>query len=159
MRAVLLALSLITAAPALAESHDDDHHVTEEAGLRVVHAWTPATAKGADALIYMEIENTSAAEALLTGGEALGRPLELVGFSYGAAGEVWTVLPGLPVPAGGDVDLMPQVLAFRLTGLPADLVEGDELEIEVEIGGHHLHAHAEIGATGATAHSHAGHNH
>jgi len=157
MRACLLSLLLIAAAPALAETHDD--HVAEAEGLRVLHAWTPATAKGADALVYMEVENTSAAEVMLTGGEAEGAALELVGFSYGAAGEAWTVLPGLPIPARADVDLEPKVLALRWSSVPMDLVPGAELEIEVEVGGHHLHAHVEIGAAGATGHSHAGHNH
>ena len=157
MRATILCLALLAATPLQAEDHD--HHVAEAAGLRVVHAWTPAAAKGTDALIYMEIENTSGTEAMLTGGEALGRALDLVGFSYGAAGESWTVLPGLPVPPGADVDLMPKVLALRLADLPEALSEGGEFEIEVEIGGQHIHTHAEIAAADATAHSHAGHNH
>ena len=93
MRACLLSLLLIAGAPAFAQTHDHSHddHVAEAEGLRVIHVWTPATAKGADALFYMEIENSSAAEAMLTGGEAGGQELELVGFSYGAAGEAWTV--------------------------------------------------------------------
>jgi len=157
MRACLLSLLLIVAAPAFAETHDD--HVAEAEGLRVVHVWTPATGKGSDALFYMEIENSSAAEAMLTGGEAGGQELELVGFSYGAAGEAWTVLPGLPVPAGAELDLEPKVLALRWSSVPMDLVPGAELEIEVEVGGQHLHAHVEIGEAGATGHSHAGHNH
>ncbi|MDT8854687.1 hypothetical protein RNZ50_06510 [Paracoccaceae bacterium Fryx2] len=155
MRACLLALALF-AAPAAAETHD---HVAEAEGLRALHVWTPATPSGADALFYMEVENTTAADALLTGGEAMGRPLELVGFSYSAAGEAWTVLPGLPIPAGAAVDLAPKVLALRWTTVPADLVAGAELEIEVVVGGHHLHADVEIGAADATAHSHAGHTH
>ena len=159
MRACLLSLLLIAAAPALAETHDHDDHVAEAEGLRVVHAWTPATAKGADALVYMEVENTTAAEVTLTGGEAEGAELELVGFTYGAAGEAWTVLPGLPIPAGADLDLEPNVLALRWSSVPMDLTPGAELEIEVEVGGQHLHAHVEVGEAGATAHSHAGHNH
>ncbi|AMY70428.1 copper chaperone PCu(A)C [Frigidibacter mobilis] len=161
MRACLLSLLLIAGAPAFAQTHDHSHddHVAEAEGLRVIHVWTPATAKGADALFYMEIENSSAAEVKLTGGEAGGQELELVGFTYGAAGEAWTVLPGLPIPAGGEVDLEPKVLALRWSSIPADLEPGAELEIEVELGGQHLHAHVEIGAAGATGHSHAGHNH
>jgi len=157
MRACLLSLLLIAAAPAFAEPHDD--HVAEAEGLRILHAWTPATAKGSDALVYMEVENASAAEVMLTGGEAEGAELDLVGFTYSATGEAWTVLPGLPIPAGADVDLEPKVLALRWSSVPMDLVPGAELEIEVEVGGQHLHAHVEIGEAGATAHSHAGHNH
>lgn len=155
-----LALLAALAAPLAAQEHDHhDDHVAEAEGLRVVHAWTPARGAGDAALIYMDVENRSDAEAMLTGGEAKGQELELVGFSYGASGEAWTVLPGLPVPPGGEVELAPRVLALRLPRLSEPLVEGEELEIEVEFGGTHLHAHAEIGAASATAHSHAGHNH
>lgn len=159
MRTHLLALAAAVF-PAFALAADDHHHhVSEAEGLRVIHAWTPARAAGADALIYMEIENTSGAEASLTGGEALGQPLEVVGFQYGTSGESWIVLPALPVPAGHKITLEPRVVALRLTGLPQALTEGGELEIEVRIGDVHLDAHAEITASGATAHSHAGHAH
>jgi copper(I)-binding protein len=161
MRIRLLALAFLAATPALAEDHDHDHdaHVAEAEGVRVVHAWTPAVRAGADALLYMEIENRSDAEALLTGASALGEPLELVGFAYGADGEIWRALPGLPVPAGGEVRLEPQVLALRLAAVPFDLVEGAGLEVEVALGDARLQAEVEIGAAGATAHSHAGHDH
>lgn len=158
MRACLLALSILAATPVLAETDGHDH-LAEVAGLRVLHVWTPATPAGSDALLYMEIENRSASEALLTGGEAMGQPLDLVGFSYGASGESWTVLPGLPVPVGGDLTLEPKVLALRWTAIPVDLVEGTDLDIGVTLGSERLEAEVEIGARGATAHSHSGHNH
>lgn len=154
MRACLLAFALLTS-PVLAESD----HLTEAKGLRVLHVWTPATAKGADALIYMEVENASTAPAMLTGGIAGGEPLDLVGFSYGASGETWTVLPGLPVPAGGEVLLEPSVLALRWQAVPLDLAEGADLEILVKVGAETLVNHVEIGAADASAHSHSGHNH
>ncbi len=133
--------------------------MSEANGLRVLHAWTPAITQGADALIYMDVENTSAAEAMLQGGTAMDAPLDLVGFSYGTSGDTWTVLPGLPVPAGAEVLLEPKVLALRWQAVPMDLVEGAELEVMVKVGAEVLEAHVEIGAAGATAHSHAGHGH
>lgn len=153
MRALTVAFALL-ATPLMAQDH-----LAESNGLRVLHAWTPATAAGADALIYLDVENASATEALLTGGAAMGAKLDLAGFTYGAAGEAWTVLPGLPVPAGGDVLLEPKVLALRWQAVPIDLVEGEALEIEVTVGAETLQAQVEIGAAGATAHSHAGHAH
>lgn len=154
MRACLLAFALL-ASPVLAESD----HLIEANGMRVLHVWTPATAQGADALIYMDIENVSAAPAMLTGGIAGDEALDLVGFSYGASGEAWTVLPGLPVPAGGKVLLEPSVLALLWQAVPMDLVEGADLEILVQVGAETLVAHVEIGAADATGHSHAGHSH
>lgn len=154
MRNALLALTLL-AAPAFAETD----HLSEANGLRVLHAWTPATAKGTDALIYLDVENTSATEAMLQGGTATDATLDLVGFSYGTAGDTWTVLPGLPVPARGEVLLEPKVLALRWQAVPMELVEGAELEIEVRVGAEVLEAHVEIGAAAATKHSHAGHGH
>jgi len=154
MRACLFAFALL-----VTPVHADSDHLAEANGLRVLHVWTPATAKGADALIYMDVENTSAAPAMLTGGAMGDQSLDLVGFKYGAAGETWTVLPGLPVPAGGEVLLEPSVLALRWQAVPMDLVEGAELEIVVKVGDETLAAHVEIGAANATAHGHAGHSH
>lgn len=164
MRACLLALATLAtltlpATPILAEAAGHDEHLAESNGLRVLHVWTPATSAGSDALLYMEIENRSASEALLTGGEAMGQPLELVGFSYGAGGESWTVLPGLPIPTGAELDLEPKVLALRWTSIPVDLVAGADLDIAVILGGERLQAEVEIGTPDAAGHSHAGHNH
>lgn len=159
MRSFLLSLAVLGANPVLAETDGQESHLSEVAGLRVLHVWTPATPAGSDALIYMAVENRSASEAVLTGAEVMGRPLDLVGFSYGAGGESWTVLPGLPIPAGGELHLEPQVLALRWTSAPVDLVEGSDLEIVVVLGSERLQAKAEVGARNATAHSHDGHNH
>lgn len=154
MRACLFAFALL-ASPVLAEPD----HLIEANGLRVLHVWTPATAQGADALIYMDVENASAAPAMLTGGIAGDEPLDLVGFSYGASGKTWTVLPGLPVPAGGEVLLEPSVLALRWQAVPMDLAKGADLGILVKVGAETLAAHVQIGAANATAHSHTGHSH
>lgn len=153
MRFLAFAFAL-AATPLMAQDH-----LAEANGLRVLHAWTPATPKGTDALIYMEIENTSATEVLLTGGTAEGQALPLAGFGYGAAGAAWTDLPGLPIAPGGELRLEPQVLALRWPTVPLDLTEGADVEIAVHLGTETLQAHVEIGAPGATAHSHAGHGH
>jgi copper(I)-binding protein len=159
VHSVLFSLAFLAATPALAETDGHASHLAEVAGLRVLHVWTPATPAGSDALLYLEVENRSASEVMLTGAEAMGQTLDLVGFSYGAAGESWTVLPGLPIPAGGEVDLEPKVLALRWTAVPVDLLEGADLEIVVTLGAERLQAEVEIGTRDAAAHSHAGHNH
>lgn len=159
MRACLIVFWLLAPIPALAQTDDHGGHLAEVDGLRVLHVWTPATPAGSDALIYLEIENLSGAEVVLTGATAMGQKLDLVGFSYGAAGESWRVLPGLPVPSGAEIKLEPQILALRWTAVPVDLVQGADLDVEVAFGGRVLQAEAEIGAGDATAHSHAGHSH
>lgn len=159
MRICLLILACLAATPLLAETAALDTHLSEVEGLRVLHVWTSATKAGTDALVYLQIENTSAVDAVLTGGTAEGHALELVGFSYGSAGEAWTVLPGLPVPAGATLHLEPKVLALRWSALADGLTQGADLDIQIAIGGHSLKAEVEIGAADATAHSHAGHDH
>jgi periplasmic copper chaperone A len=154
--ALLTSLSLATS-PVLAQ--DDHSHLSEADGLRIVHAWTPATS-GTEALVYMEIENETDSLVTLSGAEALdGMTADLVGFTYTDGTEAWQVLPAMPIAAGQHLDLAPRSLALRLSGLAAPLTEGDEIEIEVLFGDLHMDVHVEVEAEGATAHSHAGHNH
>jgi len=66
----------------------------------------------------------------------------------------------MSVPAGGELELEPNVIFLKLLGLGQPLVEGGELEIDVVLE----HAgqgtvHVEIGAADAAQHSHAGHAH
>lgn len=159
MRTCLFALALLVFTPAIAQADSHGSHLSEMDGLRVLHVWVAATPAGSDALVYLEIENGSGAEAVLTGAMAMDQALDLVGFSYGAAEETWTVLPGLPIPIGGNILLEPEGLALRWSSVPVDLLEGADLDIEIELGGRLLKAEVEIGTADATAHSHAGHSH
>lgn len=156
MRCALLAL-LLAAGPGFAA--EDHAHVAEADGLRVVHAWTRATATG-ETLVFAEIENRGTDERMLTGAEAEGAALgEVVGFGYAKGNPVWTVLPGVPVAAGGDLHLEPDVLALRLGGLGAPLAEGGHLDVIFVFDGLEIAAEAEILAADARKHSHAGHSH
>lgn len=158
MRNISLSIAFTLAATALA-AQDDHDHLSEAEGLRVVHAWTPATT-GPDALIYMEIENESETLQTLTGAETEdGQTVELVGFTYVDGVEEWQVLPGIPIGAGQHLDLAPRAAALRLSDVQTPLAEGDEIEIEVMFGELHLDVHVAVEAQGATGHSHAGHNH
>lgn len=148
---------LLAASPALADGHDP--HMASVGGVSVLHAWTNAAPAGEAALIFMEIENHAATPMHLHGGTALGQALDLVGFRYGAEGAEWHRLPGLTISPGTVLELAPGVLALRLVRLPEPLAEGATLEVELRLGDHHLDVAAEVGAAGATAHSHAGHSH
>lgn len=140
-------------------AQDDNDHLSEIDGLRVVHAWTAATS-GTEALIYMEIENNMETLQTLTGAKIEnGLTAELVGFTYFDGVEAWKVLPGIPIAAGQHLDLAPRAIAFRLSGLDSALNVGDEVEMEVMFGDLHLDVHVAVEAESATDHSHAGHNH
>ncbi len=154
MRTALLLIAL--SAPVAAQEHD---HVAEANGLRVVHAWTPAT-DGPEALVFMEIENRGDAPATLTGAAAdVAGEAALVGHALAGGESTWTPLPGVPVEAGGELRLEPNVLAIRLSGLAAPLEEGAHLDVEVLFGDLVLPVEVAVEPEGATAHSHAGHVH
>lgn len=158
MRILPLVVALIlTAAPVAAQRSND--HLAEADGLRILHAWTPATI-GREALIYMEIENGSNLAVTLSGAETEnGQRAELVGFAYAVGVETWQVLQEMPIAAGQRLELAPRGLALRLSDLHAPLAEGAELVIEVVFGDLNLDVHVEVEAEGATAHGHAGHSH
>lgn len=137
----------------------DDHHVAQRDGIRIVHVWTNARPAGAEALVYLEIENRSGHEAVLNGGSLFDQPLEVAGFSYGAAGGNWTSLPALPVAPGTKITLAPNEVALRLPRLPEGLAEGQEITLDISIDDAPITVHAAVMGASATTHSHAGHNH
>lgn len=154
MRTALLLIAL--AAPLAAQEHD---HVAEAGGLRVVHAWTAATG-GPDALVFMEVENRGNAPVTLTGAAAEGAAeATLVGHALADGATAWTPLPGVPVEAGGELHLEPNVLAIRLAGLAAPLEAGAQLDLDLRFGEVVLPVEVAVEPEGATAHSHAGHAH
>lgn len=155
MRPLFIALALALPLAAAAQHS----HLAEAEGLRILHAWTPATA-GPEALVYMEIENEGTAPRTLTGAATdIAAAAEVVGFTYAGGAEAWQPLGTMVIPAGRHLDLAPRGLALRLSGLTAPLAEGDDLDIEVQFGDLHLEVEVEVAAADATAHSHAGHNH
>jgi hypothetical protein len=160
MRPLLVSCLAVALSVLPSWAEEDDHaHVAKAEGLRVLHAWARAT-QGPDAYVFAEIENAGPAARTLTGAEAEAAGASaLVGFGItdGVAG--WTVLPGVPVASGADLHLEPDVLAIRLEGLTAPLVEGDNLALHFVFDGLDIAVEAEIGAADARAHSHAGHLH
>ena len=159
MRTTALAALLVSLAAGFAHAADDHAHLAEAEGLRILHAWTRATTEG-EAFVFAEIENGGAVERVLTGAEAEGAASgEVVGFGFENGSPVWTVLPGVPVAAGADLHLEPDVLALRLLGLGAPLAEGGHLDVVFVFDGFEIAAEAEILDADARAHSHAGHSH
>jgi copper(I)-binding protein len=60
----------------------------------------------------------------------------------------------------GDFVLDPGGVAIELVGLKTALAAGDEIELELHLKtAGELHLHADVEATDATQHSHAGHAH
>lgn len=163
IRAAVLSLALL-ATPAFAQEvhdgHEDhDDHVAEANGIRALHAWTNATS-GSTALMYVEIENGSDAEVILTGGETeIAQSVELVGLQNSGGELSYTAIPEMPIAAGSEMVLSPNGLALQLNGLSEALVEGEHFHIDIEFGDIHLDTSVEIQSATATQHSHAGHNH
>lgn len=158
--ALCLCFSL-AAPPAFAgEGHGHDEHVSEAAGVRIIHAWTPAT-RHDHARVYMEIENGSEGPVTIMGGETeIGSAVALMGAPIKASESEPVALGEYTVPAGTDMVLEPATMFLMIDGLTAPLAEGDAFrmhvllepvgEIEIEVA---------VEAEGATQHSHAGHSH
>ncbi len=152
-------IALLLAALAVPAAAQENGHVAEAGGLRVVHAWTPAT-DGPEALVFLEVENRGNAAVTLTGATAdAAEDATLVGHALAGGESTWTPLPGVPVEPGGDLHLEPDVLAIRLAGLAAPLEEGAQLDVTVLFGDLALPVTVPVEPEGATAHSHAGHVH
>jgi copper(I)-binding protein len=157
MRFLTLTLAFL-ALPTFAQNNHDDHLSTLD-GLRVLHAWTPATHDD-HALIYMEISNTRDEKVMLEGAETdLATKATLVGFTLVDGKATYQALPAMPIAPGSDLDLEPNALAFKLEGLKDHLHQGDEFELELETSLGHLHVHVAVESEGAHQHSHAGHSH
>jgi periplasmic copper chaperone A len=151
--AVLAAVTVVSA-----EDHDD-HHVSELNGVRAVHAWTRATG-GNIALVFVDIENGSDAIVLIEGGHSeIAGTVELVGFRLKDGNPAYEPVGSVPVGPGKEMQLAPERLALRLTGLTQPLAEGGEFELEIVFDIGEIDVHVAVEAVDATQHSHAGHNH
>ena len=157
IRITTLALAML---PVLAMAQEADEHVAEFDGVRVLHAWTNATADNAQ--VYMQIENTRDDAVTLTGAETdIARLVTLVGSSIKAGDPtVAETIDAVPVAAQTDVALEPGGLYLMLADLEADLEEGQHFPITVQfdpIGS--VTVEVDVLAAESTHHPHAGHAH
>lgn len=147
-------------------AHGDDHahddeaaHAFEAAGVKVVHPWMNATA-GREALIFLELENTGAESVSLRGADVpFAEEATLVGFALEAGEGTYQELPFVPVQPGRSLDLAPEGLAIRASGLSATFAEGDTAEITLLTSAGDIALTVAVEAEDARQHSHAGHNH
>ena len=143
---------------------DDDHeehpdHKGSANGVTALHAWIQATSEST-ALLYVEIENASDDEILITGAETdIAESVDLVGFQLKDGEADYLILPSVPIKPGKELVLAPNGLALRLNGLNQAFEKGDEFEIELEFDFGHVEMHVQVEAENATQHSHAGHQH
>jgi hypothetical protein len=142
------------------QDHGDDAHLAEAGGLRLVHAWSRATDSDAT-LIFVEIENSGdSTRSLVGGGSPHAAAAEVVGFRLVDGTPTYEPLPEVPIAPGAEMSLSPDGLALRLTGLDTALDEGGSLPVTFAFDdGLEIRATAQIEASTATRHSHAGHMH
>ena len=166
-----IALSLILAAtpPHAADEHghaeedhahaEDDAHLFELGGFEVLHPWTRAT-KADEALVFMELINEGGDPVSIIGAETgAAETAALVGFQMSGGEGSYVPLDPVPVQPGREMDLSPDGLAIRLTGLRTDLAEGQHFDLTLITSNGKLEIEASVEAADATQHSHAGHAH
>ncbi len=153
------AFAVLAAATVVSAEDHDDHHVSELNGVRAVHAWTRSTS-GNTALVFVDIENGSDAIVLIEGGHSEdAATVELVGFRLKDGQPVYEPVGSVPVSPGKEMQLAPERLALRLSGLRQPLEEGGEFEMEIVFDIGEIDVHVAVEAADATQHSHAGHSH
>lgn len=137
-----------------------DSHVSCAGALQIIHTWANAT-NGKTARVYAEIVNTGDSVDALIGGEApFGDVVTIRGAALEGGEMVTRPLDALPLPAGAEVELSPNVVFVEVAGLSEPLHQGEEFEIELFFqNAGHVTVTGEVEAAGATQHSHAGHSH
>lgn len=150
-------------------AHDDDHGHEENAddaahsfdvdGVKVVHPWMNAT-NGRDALIFLELENSSDASVSLEGAEVpFAETAMLVGFALKDGEGAYQPLPSVPVQPGRSLDLQPEGLAILASGLNRRFTEGDTAKMSLVTSAGTIALTVAVESADARQHSHAGHNH
>ena len=155
LRPLLIAALLATP---LAAEDDHDDHLSEADGLRLLHGWTTATARG-PATVYLEIENTRDSAVILTGAHSeAAEGIEIMGIPLTAGADPMT-LPELEIAAGTTFDLTPESVYLTLNDLAGPLEEDGEIDVTLVFGEEEIELHVDVLEEGATQHPHAGHNH
>jgi len=159
LRPLVLPLLLLAAAPAYAQDHGHEDHKASLGGMTVIHAWTRATPKGDDTIVFFEIENAGE-PVVLNGGEAENAAsVEVVGAHMGADGMLaYQPVGAFEIPAG-NFAFDPNGLGLRLNDLTTELQHGQHFHLHLAIGDGELEISVDVEEADAMAHSHAGHSH
>jgi copper(I)-binding protein len=159
MRHLPALFAILLATVPLTLAAEEDEHLSEAHGLRIVHAWTNAT-EGDAALVYAEIENAADADRVLLGVESdAASGAMLVGFALESGETREIVLPELRIAPGTHLDLSPGEVAIRLEGLTTPLTEGEHLDVALMFDVGSVEIEVSVEAEDATAHGHTGHMH
>lgn len=155
-RHLLALVLLLPACPALAA---DEDHVAEKGGMKVVHAWSRATA-AEDGAVFLDVESIGAGDRLTGAASELARRVEIHGAVLENGEPSSRPVGAIEIPAGGEFVLEPEGVFLKLFGLARPLVQGQGFEVRLtfaEAGD--LDVHVEVEAADASQHGHAGHAH
>lgn len=165
MRLISFAFAALLPFAALADSHGghashDDHHdhsehVAEADGVTLLHGWARAT-HSSEGFAFVEIRNTGTQHLHLIGAESsIAAQALLVGHSLNG----WIDVPEAEIAPGDQLDMAPDGLAIRLTGLTEELHENDVFQIHLLFEGGELEFDVLVEPANAAQHRHAGHQH
>lgn len=158
----LLAATALSVPSRASESHghaDEAEHAFEVAGIAVVHPWMAAT-DGREALIFLELENGSDTAVSLQGATVpFAETATLVGYALRNGTGTYEPLPEVPVQPGRSLDLAPDGLAIRASGLTRAFAKGDTADITLLTSEGPIAIVVAVEAADARQHGHAGHAH
>lgn len=139
-----------------AEEHD---HVVNAGKIRIVHPWVRAGDAGQNTLAFMEVINDGETDTLESVATDAASSARIVGVTMKDGVSALQDVGATEIPAG-DFDFDPAGLAIELVGLKQAIEKGGEIELELTFkAAGTVHLHAEVEASDATQHSHAGHAH
>lgn len=158
----LLTAALLSVVPFVLfaeEGQGEPAHAFELSGLEVIHPWSRAT-EADHAFLFMELHNEGTAPVQILGARLPdGSAGQLVGFRMKSGEMGFDPLPPVPVAPGKRLDLTPDGLAIRMTGLNEPLEKGHHWEVVLQTSLGDLPLVITVEAENARRHSHSGHFH
>lgn len=145
---------LVSVAPALAS--DAGEGVSALDALHASHAWARATTDDSG-FVFVEIENQGDDPVTLYGGQTTyADSVELGGLTWQDGAALFEPIASISVAPGAELELVPQGLALRLTGLVSELVEGDTFDFDILFDQGEIRVKVEIEGAAAMRSNHAG---
>jgi len=139
---------------------EEHAHVARIGPIEVVHAWSRASSAG-DGVLFMELANEGDEDDLLIGARSdIAERIELHGARLRDGETVSEPVGSMPLPAGSELVLEPEVLFFKIFGLERALIEGGSFDVELRFeNAGSGPVEVAIEAADAMQHGHAGHGH